>query len=57
MVEIATDLYTGSDHETVCWEINNGGNDIWDTTTVATPPWKLPQPVKNDVHTEEEEWR
>jgi hypothetical protein len=25
MVEIATDLYTGSHHETLCWEINNGG--------------------------------
>jgi hypothetical protein len=24
--EIATDLYTGSDHETICWEINEGYN-------------------------------
>jgi hypothetical protein len=31
MVEIATDLYTGSDHETLCWEINDGDNDKWET--------------------------
>jgi hypothetical protein len=25
MVEIASDLYTGSDHETLCWEIDDRG--------------------------------
>jgi endonuclease/exonuclease/phosphatase family metal-dependent hydrolase len=24
MVEVASDLYTGSDHETLCWEIDEG---------------------------------
>jgi hypothetical protein len=57
MVEIATDLYTGSDHETLCWEINDGGNDKWETHTVATPRWKIRKPVKNDEKNEEEEWR
>jgi hypothetical protein len=50
MVEIATYLYTGSDHETLCWEINDGGNDKWETHTVATPRWKI------DVIYEGEQW-
>jgi hypothetical protein len=48
MVEIATDLYTGSDHERLSWEINDGGNDKWETHTVATPRWKIRKPVKDD---------
>jgi hypothetical protein len=27
MAEIASNLYTGSDHETLCSEINEGGSD------------------------------
>jgi hypothetical protein len=57
MVEIATNLYTGSDHEKLCWEINDGGNDKWETHTVATPHWKIRKLVKNDEKKEEEEWR
>jgi hypothetical protein len=37
MVEIVTDLYTESVHETLSWEINDGGNDKWETYTVGIP--------------------
>jgi hypothetical protein len=57
MVEISTDLYTGSDHETLCWEFNDGGNDKWETHTVATPCYKIRKPVKHDEKNNEEEWR
>jgi hypothetical protein len=57
MVEIETDLYTGSDHETLCWAINDGGIDRWATHTVATSRRRIRKPVKDDEKNEEEEWR
>jgi hypothetical protein len=41
----------------VCWEINDGGSDKWETHMIATPRWKIRKPVKNDEKNEEEEWR
>jgi hypothetical protein len=55
MAEIATDLYTGSDHETLCWEIGNCSAE--ENRRVQTPRWKIPKPIKNDDIDEEEEWR
>jgi hypothetical protein len=57
MAEIATDLYTGSDHETLYWEIGklDGGTDNNHKAIIIG--WKIQQPVKNDDIDEEEEWR
>jgi hypothetical protein len=57
MIEIATDLYTGSDHETLVGEINDEGNEKWETHTVATPRKMIRKLVKNDEKNEEQEWR
>jgi hypothetical protein len=56
MVDIAIDLYTGSDHETLYWEINDGGNGKWETHTVATPRWKIRKPVKDGEEGWQQEW-
>jgi hypothetical protein len=55
MAEIATDLNTGSDYETLCWEIDelDGATDNHHKAT--TIRWKIRQPVKNDDVDEEEE--
>jgi hypothetical protein len=57
IVEIASDLYTGSDHETLCWEIDEGGNKEWTTQQDLTPRWKIREPIKDDEKDEEDEWR
>jgi hypothetical protein len=59
MVEIASDLYTVSDHETLCWEINEIGNtsDTVELRKIETTRWKIRQPLKNDDIDEEEKWR
>jgi hypothetical protein len=57
MVEIASDLYTGSDHETLCWEIDDGGWESWETHKISSPGWKIRKPFKDDERDEEEEWR
>jgi hypothetical protein len=57
IVEIASDLYTGSDHETLCWEIDEGGNMEWTTQQDLTPRWKIREPIKDDEKDEEDEWR
>jgi hypothetical protein len=41
MVEIATALFPGSDHKTLSWNINDGGNDKYKTHTVPTPRWMM----------------
>jgi hypothetical protein len=56
-VEVASDLFTGSDHETLCWEFNEKDRENWETHRRAIPRWKIRQPIKNDDHDEEEEWR
>jgi hypothetical protein len=55
-VEIATDLYSGSDHGRLCRVINNEGNDKWEIYTVANPSWTDPKPVNNDEKNKEQEW-
>jgi hypothetical protein len=57
MVEVVADLYTGSDHETLCWEFNDRGNDKWEIHTVATRRWKIQKLVKNEEKNKEGEWR
>jgi hypothetical protein len=37
MVEIAPDLYTDSDHEILCWEIDDRGSEKWETHKLSTP--------------------
>jgi hypothetical protein len=58
-VEIAPDLYTGSDHETLFWEINEIGNtrDTGGLRMMDTTRWNILQPLKNDDIDEEEKWR
>jgi hypothetical protein len=56
IVEIGSDLYTGSDHETLCWEIDEGGNKEWTTQQDLTPRWKIREPIKDDEKDEEDEW-
>jgi hypothetical protein len=48
MVEISSDLYTDSDHETLCWEINEIGNtrDTGELQKIETTRWKIRQPLK-----------
>jgi hypothetical protein len=55
MAKIATDLYTGSDHETLCWEIGNCSAE--ENRRVQTPRWKMRNPIENDDIDEEEAWR
>jgi hypothetical protein len=55
MAEIATDLYTGSDHETLCWEIGNCS--VEENRRVQIPLWKIWKPIKNDHIDEGEDWR
>jgi hypothetical protein len=57
MVEIASDLHTGSDHEPLCWEINEGGNQEGKTQQDLTRRWKFREPIKDDEKDEEDEWR
>jgi hypothetical protein len=59
MMEIASDLYTGSDHETLCWEINEIGNtrDTGELRKIETTRWKIRQLLKHDDIDEEEKWR
>jgi hypothetical protein len=58
MAEIATDLYTDSDHRTICWGINEGYNirDRGELRKATTTRWKIRQPIKTD-DIDEEEWR
>jgi hypothetical protein len=55
MVEVASDLYTGSDHEKLCWEIGEGKR--YETRKAGTTWWKISQPIKNNEIDEEEKWR
>jgi hypothetical protein len=55
MVEVASELHTGSDHETLCWEIDEGKS--YETRKAGTTRWKIRQPIKNDEIDEEEKWR
>jgi hypothetical protein len=57
MVGIGIDVYTGSDHQMSCWEINNGGNCKWEIHTIATPCWKIRKMVQSEEKSEKEEWR
>jgi hypothetical protein len=59
MAGIASDLYTGSDHETLCWEINEIGNtrDTGELRKIEITRWKIRQPLKNDDIGKEEKWR
>jgi hypothetical protein len=57
IVEIASDLYTGSDHETVCCEIDQGGNTEGTTPQDLTPRWTIREPIKDDEKDEEDEWQ
>jgi hypothetical protein len=50
----AAAVYTGSDHETLCWEIGNCSAE--ENRRVQTPWWKIWKPIKNDDIDEEEEW-
>jgi hypothetical protein len=55
VAEIASDLYTGSDHKTLCWEI--GESSVKETKRMQVPRWKIRQPIKNQDINEEEIWR
>jgi hypothetical protein len=57
IVEIASDLYTGADHERLYWEIDEGGNKEWKTQEDLTPRWKIREPIKDDEKDEENEWQ
>jgi hypothetical protein len=52
MVNISSDPYTGSDHETLCREIDKV--DSHEINKVATTGWKIRQPINNDDINEEE---
>jgi hypothetical protein len=52
--EIASDLYTGSDHEILFWEI--GESSVKETKRMQVPRWKIRQPIKNQDINEEEIW-
>jgi hypothetical protein len=54
VAETASDLYTGSGHETLCWEI--GKSSAKEVKRMQVPRWKIRQPIKNQDINEEEIW-
>jgi hypothetical protein len=57
VVEIASDLDTGSDHETLCEEIDEEGNKEWTTQQDLSPRWMIWEPIKDAQKHEEDKWR
>jgi hypothetical protein len=57
MAEIASDLYTGSDHETLCWEIDDLEGTLDSRRNPKIVRSKRRPPIKNDEQNEEEECR
>jgi hypothetical protein len=41
MAEIAADLFTGPDHETLCWEFDEKAGSNWETHKRTSPRLKL----------------
>jgi hypothetical protein len=57
IVEIASDLNTGSDYETLCWEIDEAKNKEWTPQQDLSPKWKIQELIKDDEKDDEDEWR